>query len=90
MFKIFYADKDATLYKGMPDTNTGIDEVLEIGKRYGADGTTLYESRALVKFNTTEIQKALNKQPIKCRLTHSLTHSLTHLLTHIKIKEKIL
>lgn len=61
MFKIFYADKDATLYKGLPDTNTGIDEILEIGKRYGVEGTTLYESRAIVKFNTTEIQNALTK-----------------------------
>lgn len=61
MFKIFYADKDATLYQGLPDTNTGIDEVLEIGKRYGVEGTTLYESRAIVKFNTTEIQNALTK-----------------------------
>jgi len=64
MFKIFYADKDATLYKGLPDTNTGIDEVLEIGKRYALDGTTLYESRALVKFNTTEIQNALTKYSV--------------------------
>ena len=64
MFKIFYADKDATLYQGLPDTNTGIDEILEIGKRYGADGTTLYESRALVKFNTDEIQNALTKYSV--------------------------
>jgi hypothetical protein len=64
MFKIFYADKDATLYQGMPDTNTGIDEVLEIGKRYGLDGSVLYESRALVKFNTNEIQNALTKYSV--------------------------
>ena len=61
MFKIFYANNDATLYQGLPDTNTGVDEILEIGKRYGVDGTTLYESRALVKFDITEIQDALTK-----------------------------
>ena len=64
MFKIFYTDKDATLYQGLPDTNTGIDEILEIGKRYGPDGATLYESRAMVKFNTTEIQNALTKYSV--------------------------
>ena len=33
MFKIIYPSADATLYETIPDTNTGIDEVLEIGKR---------------------------------------------------------
>ena len=45
MFKIFYADKDASLYEGAPTCNTGIDQVLEIGKRYGSDGTTLYKMK---------------------------------------------
>ena len=31
MFRIFYAEKDATLYETTPDGNVGLDEVLEIG-----------------------------------------------------------
>ena len=31
MFRIFYAEKDTTLYEAFPDYNTGIDEILEIG-----------------------------------------------------------
>ena len=33
MFRIFYAQQDATLYESAPNYNTGIDEILEIGKR---------------------------------------------------------
>jgi hypothetical protein len=61
MFKIFYADKDATIFESNPTYNTGLDEILEIGKRYGTDGETLEKSRALVKFNMTEISASLAK-----------------------------
>lgn len=61
MFKIFYTESDTTLYEGAEQSNTGLDEILEIGKRYGTDGTTLYESRPLLKFNMTEITSALSK-----------------------------
>jgi len=64
MFKIFYAEKDATLYGSLPNTNTGLDEILEIGKRYDTDGTTLYESRALLKFSIPEIVSTLNKYSV--------------------------
>jgi len=40
MFRIFYAEKDATLYEAYPDYNTGLDEVLEIGKRLNNEGDT--------------------------------------------------
>jgi hypothetical protein len=33
MFRIFYAEKDTTLYEQYENTNTGIDEVLEVGDR---------------------------------------------------------
>jgi hypothetical protein len=64
MFKIFYTEADTTLYEGAPSLNTGLDEVLEIGKRYGTDGTTLYESRPLLKFNMPEITSALSKYSV--------------------------
>ena len=61
MFRIFYSQKDAILYEGMPDLNTGIDEVLEIGKRYGTDGETLKKSRSVIKFDMNEISGSLSK-----------------------------
>ncbi len=61
MFRIFYAEKDATLYESAPTVNTGIDEILEIGKRLGTDGDTLLKSRSVIKFDMTEISQSLAK-----------------------------
>lgn len=61
MFKIFYAEKDATLYQSIPDGNTGIDEILEIGKRLDVEGSSLLKSRAVVKFNMNDVSAALSK-----------------------------
>lgn len=61
MFRIFYSEQDATLYEGYPDTNTGLDEILEIGKRYGDDGLTTKLSRSVLKFNMNEIRSTLSK-----------------------------
>tara|TARA_R110000868_G_scaffold74972_10_gene216651 strand:- start:11029 stop:12144 length:1116 start_codon:yes stop_codon:yes gene_type:complete len=59
MFRIFYAEKDTTLYESFPDYNTGIDEVLEIGKRLNTEGNTLLKSRSLIKFDMNEISSSL-------------------------------
>ncbi len=54
MFRIFYAEQDATLFEGADSgsitsiTNTGLDELLEIGKRLGTDGSTLLKSRSVI------------------------------------------
>ena len=61
MFKIFYAEKDATLYQSLPEANTGLDEILEIGKRLETDGSTLLKSRAVLKFDMSEISASLSK-----------------------------
>ena len=61
MFRIFYAEKDATLYEGTPTYNTGLDEILEIGKRLGNDGATLLKSRSVVQFSMTEVSSSLAK-----------------------------
>ena len=60
MFRIFYAEKDTTLYEAFPDYNTGIDEILEIGKRLDTDGNALLKSRSLIKFDMTEISQSLS------------------------------
>jgi len=61
MFRIFYAENDATLYESSETSNTGIDEILEIGKRLGTDGETLQKSRCIVKFDMNEINATLSK-----------------------------
>ena len=61
MFRIFYASKDTTLYERYPDYNTGLDEVLEIGKRLDTEGSTLLKSRSLIKFDMSEISGSLSK-----------------------------
>ena len=59
MFRIFYAEKDTTLYESAPTYNTGLDEVLEIGKRLNTDGDTLLKSRSVLKFDMSEISASL-------------------------------
>ena len=61
MFRIFYPESDATVYESADTTNTGLDEILEIGKRLSTDGSTLQKSRALVKFDMSEITSAVSK-----------------------------
>lgn len=61
MFRIFYAEKDATLYESVPTLNTGIDEILEVGKRINTSGDAYVRSRSLIKFDTTEITDTLSK-----------------------------
>ena len=61
MFRIFYAESDATVYEGLETVNTGLDEILQIGKSIGTDGSTLQKSRALVKFNKDEITNVVSK-----------------------------
>ena len=61
MFRIFYPESDATVYESVDTTNTGLDEILEIGKRLGTDGSTLQKSRALIKFDMTEITDVVSK-----------------------------
>ena len=32
MYRIFYAERDTTLYEKYPEQNTGIDQIIEISK----------------------------------------------------------
>ena len=63
MFRIFYADSDATMYEATSlDTyNTGLDEILQVGKQLDTDGDTLVKSRFVVKFDMSEIEQVLSK-----------------------------
>ena len=57
-----YPTKDTTLYEDVyrKTQNVGKDEILEIGKFYDADNTTLLgNSRALIEFDLTSISSSL-------------------------------
>ena len=63
MFRIFYASSDATMYEAssLQSYNTGLDEILQVGKQLDTDGETLVKSRFVVKFDMSEIQDVLTK-----------------------------
>lgn len=63
MFRIFYAEKDATLYEHEPNGNTGLDEILEIGKRYDVGGN-IKKSRSLLQFDMSELAPVIAKYNI--------------------------
>jgi hypothetical protein len=57
-----YPSKDATIYEDSlrKNQNTGKDEILEVGKFYDADNTTLLgNSRALLEFDLTPISSSI-------------------------------
>lgn len=64
MFKIFYNNSDATMYEALPDMNTGLDEILEIGKRINTSGSYAFKSRSLIKFDMTEVSSSLSKYSV--------------------------
>ena len=64
MVKIFYNNSDATIYESIPDMNTGIDELLEIGKRFDASGSYSFKSRSLIKFDMSEVSSSLSKYSV--------------------------
>jgi len=93
MFRIFYAEKDATLYESVPTLNTGIDEILEVGKRIGTSGDAYVRSRSLVKFDMSEIQATLSKYSAdlnSCKFVLQLyTSHATNLSSEYTIDAKI-
>jgi len=57
-----YPSKDATLYEDTPrkEQNTGKDEILEIGKFYDTNNTSLLgNSRAVLEFDLTSISQSI-------------------------------
>ncbi len=65
MFKIIYPESDATLYEALPTYNTGISEILEVGKRLSSiSGSNYLKSRSLLKFDMDDVNAALTKYNI--------------------------
>jgi len=61
MFKIIYPSADATLYESLSTYNTGLDEVLEVGKRLSTSGSNFLKSRSLIKFDMNDVTNAVDK-----------------------------
>jgi len=60
----FYPKKDATIYENAPETNTGLDSILEISKAAatgssGAAATASFNSRILLDFDYTAVSKSI-------------------------------
>lgn len=64
MFKIIYPSADATLYEALPSYNTGIDEILEVGKRLSTAGESYLNSRFVIQFDMNDIKSALSKYSV--------------------------
>ena len=58
MYRIFYAERDTTLYERYPKQNTGIDQILELtkvasgSKLNGIIQSKTYNSRFIIDFGT--------------------------------------
>ena len=61
MHYFIYADADATLYEGesTQSRNTGLDEILEVRKDMNDNASVINVSRALIKFDLTEISRSI-------------------------------
>ena len=84
MYRIYYAERDTTLYEKHPDQNTGIDQILELTKI--ASGSRLdgfiqprtYNSRILIDFGSeiTSLSASVSAGDIPMPDTHSLSSSV--------------
>lgn len=94
MFRIFYAEKDTTLYEVQPSYNAGLNEVLEIGKRLNTSGSSLLKSRSVLKFDMSEVSASLatyGKTVNNCKFVLQLyTTNAKNLPSDYSINAKIL
>jgi hypothetical protein len=54
VYKLF-PEKDTTIYSEYPNTNTGLDQILEISNKIGSLTDGPFSARSLIKFNTNDI-----------------------------------
>lgn len=71
MIRIFYPQKDASIYERLPSRNTGIDQILELNKNVSGESgpdqsdqsytwEDTYNSRILIKFDTATVQQQIS------------------------------
>jgi hypothetical protein len=70
MHKFFTASYDASVYLQQPEQNSGLDEIIEVGKTYY--GSTRDVTRTLIKFDLTTISQSLSAGAISSSFTSYL------------------
>jgi hypothetical protein len=61
VYKIF-PEKDTTVYSAYPNTNTGLDQILEIQNEMSSSNNDAQVSRFLLTFPTSQIQDVINNE----------------------------
>ena len=64
MIYSIFAERDATIYERLYQMNTGIDPLLEILHETPGSGSSIYNSRILLKFDVTDIENRVNTNKI--------------------------
>ena len=90
MYRIFYAEKDTTLYERNPDRNTGIDEIIELWKiasgsrENGIIQANTYNSRILIDFGTevTNLKNAITAGDVPTLHNQNITSASVFLNLH--------
>jgi len=70
MHKFFTASYDASVYLQQPEQNSGLDEIIEVGKTYY--GSTRDVTRTLIKFDITSISQSISAGAISSSFTSYL------------------
>lgn len=67
MRRFYFPTKDASIYQELPDRQTGMDEILEIGKT----GDGIYSARSLIQFDMAFVSSSLmnGTLPINCEFS---------------------
>jgi len=64
MIYSIFAQRDATIYERQYTMNTGIDPLLELSHVTPGSGSSIYNSRILLKFDVSDIQNKVNSGKI--------------------------
>ena len=64
MIYSIFAQRDATIYERQYTMNTGIDSLLELSHETPASGSSIYNSRILLKFDVSDIESKVNSGKI--------------------------
>jgi hypothetical protein len=64
MIYSIFANRDATIYERQYTMNTGIDPLLELSHETPGSGSSIYNSRILLKFDVSDIESRVNSGKI--------------------------
>jgi hypothetical protein len=64
MIYSIFANRDATIYERQYTMNTGIDPLLELSHETPGSGSSIYNSRILVKFDMSDVENRINSGKI--------------------------